>query len=120
MRGQLPTLLALLAPRYPPRAYSSASVGPVAEMAEQIVQDFIKQNKVAMFSKSYCPFCTMAKKCLDEVGVAYKVMEIENLGKSIQVDIMDCEVVVFLQGAVQKSRIIYDRSLENAQFQEFS
>ena len=33
---------------------------------------------------------------------------------------MDCKLVIFLQGAVQKSKIIYNRSLENAQFQESS
>lgn len=31
-------------------------------MAEKLVKELIKANKVMIFSKSYCPYCTMAKQ----------------------------------------------------------
>ena len=42
------------------------------------VDQMIAENKVFMISKSYCPFCTKAKKALDSVKANYKVLEIEN------------------------------------------
>merc|ERR1739848_297056 len=39
-------------------------------------RSIIKNNKVAIISKTYCPFCTMAKEALN--GTNYAVMEIEN------------------------------------------
>ena len=36
---------------------------------KKLVQTFIKGNKVAMFSKSFCPFCDMAKSVLSKAGV---------------------------------------------------
>uniref|UniRef100_A0A1I8HKS4 Glutaredoxin-2, mitochondrial n=2 Tax=Macrostomum lignano TaxID=282301 RepID=A0A1I8HKS4_9PLAT len=41
------------------------------------IEEKIASNKVMMFSKSSCPFCTMAKKALDSCGIAYTVEEIE-------------------------------------------
>ncbi len=49
-------------------------------MAERVVQDAIKDNKVVVFSKSYCPFCTMAKDTLNKTGVQYKTIELEERG----------------------------------------
>merc|ERR1711879_557060 len=42
------------------------------------VTKFIADNKVAVISKSYCPYCTMAKSALDSINADYQVMEIEN------------------------------------------
>ena len=47
----------------------------------EFVDGAIKDNKVVVFSKSYCPFCTMAKTVLDEVGVSYKRYELDEMGK---------------------------------------
>lgn len=35
-------------------------------------------NVVMVFSKTTCPYCTMAKEVLDKTGVDYVVEEIEN------------------------------------------
>jgi len=43
------------------------------------VAEFIATNKIAMISKSYCPFCDMAKNALKSVGADFKVMEIEDM-----------------------------------------
>ncbi|KAI9490432.1 glutaredoxin-1 [Zychaea mexicana] len=49
------------------------------EMAtvEQFVEDLIKNNKVVMFSKSYCPFCERAKKLLQKLGQDFFAMELD-------------------------------------------
>ena len=38
-------------------------------MAKALVEEQIKNNKVMVFSKSYCPFCTMAKDALKAAGL---------------------------------------------------
>ena len=43
----------------------------------QLIQRLIKENKVMVFSKSYCPFCTKAKNVLNSIGVKYKVLELD-------------------------------------------
>ena len=46
------------------------------------VRNWIKHNKVVMFSKSWCPFCKMAKKLFNENGlVDYKLVELDELGQ---------------------------------------
>ena len=49
-------------------------------MAEKLVEDLIASKAVVVFSKSYCPFCTKAKKALDGAGVKgnYEVIELED------------------------------------------
>ena len=43
----------------------------------KVVDDLIKENKVMVFSKSFCPYCDMAKKSLNNVNAQFKVLEIE-------------------------------------------
>lgn len=51
-------------------------------MAKKLVDDAIKNNKVAVFSKSYCPFCKMAKETLSSAGLAnYYVLELDERGE---------------------------------------
>ncbi len=50
-------------------------------MAKQFVEDKIANNKVVVFSKSYCPFCTMAKQSLRDAGLQdFAIVEIEDRG----------------------------------------
>lgn len=44
---------------------------------EAKVQGFIDDNKVMVFSKDYCPFCTKAKSLLDSKGIEYEVVELD-------------------------------------------
>ncbi len=46
--------------------------------AKQFVDAAIVDNKVVVFSKSYCPYCKMAKSALDGSGGKYTVIELEN------------------------------------------
>ena len=50
----------------------------MSSAAQQVVDEHIKKHKVMVFSKTYCPFCTKAKKALTSAGVTFEVMELEN------------------------------------------
>ncbi|KAJ3580074.1 hypothetical protein NPX13_g495 [Xylaria arbuscula] len=49
-------------------------------------QTIIKENAVAVFSKSYCPYCQASKKLLDDVGAKYFAIELDKVddGAAIQ------------------------------------
>ncbi len=49
-------------------------------MAAEFVDALINSNKVVVFSKTYCPFCTMAKNALTETGVDFKLVELDERG----------------------------------------
>ncbi|XP_043188516.1 glutaredoxin-C4-like [Amphibalanus amphitrite] len=53
---------------------------------KQSVDQLIKANKVMIFSKSYCPYCTMAKKVFKEMGQEYGLIELDETqdGSSMQ------------------------------------
>ncbi|KAF2183125.1 glutaredoxin [Zopfia rhizophila CBS 207.26] len=50
------------------------------------VQDIIDENPVAVFSKSYCPFCRAAKQLLSESGAKFYSIELDQVddGSAIQ------------------------------------
>ncbi|KAI8337607.1 glutaredoxin, partial [Chlamydoabsidia padenii] len=55
-----------------------------------LVKEFIKktilENKVTIFSKSYCPYCLRAKDLFDDIKVDYKALELDERldGQDIQ------------------------------------
>eukprot|EP00281_Chroomonas_sp_CCMP1168_P005563 CAMPEP_0206271508 /NCGR_PEP_ID=MMETSP0047_2-20121206/33472_1 /ASSEMBLY_ACC=CAM_ASM_000192 /TAXON_ID=195065 /ORGANISM="Chroomonas mesostigmatica_cf, Strain CCMP1168" /LENGTH=155 /DNA_ID=CAMNT_0053700287 /DNA_START=104 /DNA_END=571 /DNA_ORIENTATION=- len=49
-----------------------------AQAPNELIQDAISSNKVMVFSKSWCPFCSKAKAALDSVGAKYVVMELDD------------------------------------------
>ncbi|KAF2275817.1 glutaredoxin [Westerdykella ornata] len=50
------------------------------------VQSIIDENPVAVFSKSYCPYCRAAKQLLSENGAKYFAIELDQVddGSAIQ------------------------------------
>eukprot|EP00287_Rhodomonas_sp_CCMP768_P012167 CAMPEP_0196728618 /NCGR_PEP_ID=MMETSP1091-20130531/9243_1 /TAXON_ID=302021 /ORGANISM="Rhodomonas sp., Strain CCMP768" /LENGTH=166 /DNA_ID=CAMNT_0042071389 /DNA_START=14 /DNA_END=514 /DNA_ORIENTATION=+ len=68
--------LALTRPRQL-RAPAVTRLFASASAATELAQSQIDSNKVMMFSKTYCPFCTKAKTTLDNLGVKYEVMELD-------------------------------------------
>jgi glutaredoxin 3 len=53
----------------------------IPESVKNLVDSLIQNKKVVVFSKSYCPYCTKAKKTFDKYslsGEQYVVLEIEN------------------------------------------
>jgi glutaredoxin 3 len=46
---------------------------------DQIIDSFISDNGVALFAYATCPFCRRAKDALQEIGVPFQVMELDEL-----------------------------------------
>ncbi|RDL40642.1 putative Glutaredoxin [Venustampulla echinocandica] len=49
-------------------------------------QKIIEENPVAVFSKSYCPYCKATKATLDQLGAKYFAIELDQIddGSAIQ------------------------------------
>ncbi|KAI8372336.1 glutaredoxin [Choanephora cucurbitarum] len=60
--------------------------GLVSQGIRDVVKRAIADNKVMVFSKSYCPFCIRAKDLLDDMDVNYKAIELNDHqdGEAIQ------------------------------------
>ncbi|KAI8823712.1 glutaredoxin [Fimicolochytrium jonesii] len=54
--------------------------------AKDIVEKAITDNKIVVFSKSYCPYCNKAKKLLDSLSAKYTAFELDQRedGSAIQ------------------------------------
>lgn len=48
-----------------------------SQNTKKIVQDFIDQNKVMIFSATYCPYCRIASKQFDKLNEPYKKLEMD-------------------------------------------
>lgn len=66
-------------------------------MAKAFVDEEIKKPAV-VFSKSYCPFCKMAKSVLNEVGAKYAVHELDERGIQTTPTYMTCYYVIGVSG----------------------
>ncbi|KAK7602870.1 hypothetical protein V9T40_006844 [Parthenolecanium corni] len=44
---------------------------------QELVDSIIKEHPVAIFSKSYCPFCKMAKEAFQKINVNYYALELD-------------------------------------------
>lgn len=44
------------------------------------VQSIIDENPVAVFSKSYCPYCRQAKQLLSDKGAKFYAIELDQVG----------------------------------------
>jgi len=61
-------------------------MAPVSGSPMEVVEQRIKDNKVMVFSKTTCPFCTKIKNLFDSLGFKYEVLELDQLaeGPAIQ------------------------------------
>lgn len=61
------------------------------EETETYVNNFVASNDIAMFSFSTCPFCRRAKDFLDDSGISYTAIELdelpENRGNEIRAEL---------------------------------
>jgi len=48
--------------------------------AQQKVQAIINENPVAIFSKSYCPYCRASKEAFADAGANPFVVELDQVG----------------------------------------
>lgn len=46
----------------------------MANASAKLIKSFIGSNKVAVFSKSYCPYCKLAKDVLTRAGATEKAV----------------------------------------------
>ncbi|KAL1600674.1 Glutaredoxin [Paraconiothyrium brasiliense] len=55
------------------------------------VQSIIDENPVAVFSKSYCPYCRAAKQLLSDSGAKFYAIELDQVddGSAIQSSLAD-------------------------------
>ncbi|EDV52297.2 uncharacterized protein Dere_GG16009 [Drosophila erecta] len=81
-------LLAALPPKFPypfldfelMGAVGSALRSPIVDMSTKqakFVENTIASNKVVIFSKTYCPYCTMAKEPFKKLNVDATVIELD-------------------------------------------
>jgi glutaredoxin 3 len=49
--------------------------------AKTKAQGIIDDNAVAVFSKSYCPYCNATKATLTELGANFYSIELDQVGK---------------------------------------
>ncbi|XP_055313914.1 uncharacterized protein LOC129575076 [Sitodiplosis mosellana] len=47
-------------------------------MAAEFVSETIAKDKVVIFSKTYCPYCTMAKEQFQKLKQEFTAIELEN------------------------------------------
>jgi len=59
--------------------------------AKQKVQEIIDENAVAVFSKSYCPYCRASKATLSELGAKFFTIELDQVdnGQDLQDALME-------------------------------
>ncbi|CAK1555626.1 unnamed protein product [Leptosia nina] len=48
----------------------------MAAEIQQFIKEAVAQDKVVIFSKSYCPYCTLAKDVFSKVKQPFKVYEL--------------------------------------------
>ncbi|SAM07239.1 hypothetical protein [Absidia glauca] len=77
-------------PSLPPKPKRNAISSSLFSLTMSLVREFIKktilENKVTIFSKSYCPYCLRAKDLFDDMNVNYKALELNDMpdGADIQ------------------------------------
>jgi len=61
-------------------------MAPVSGSPMEVVEQGIRDNKVIVFSKTTCPFCTKIKNLFDSLGFKYEALELDQLanGPAIQ------------------------------------
>lgn len=74
-------------------------------MAKVFVEAQIGSKKVVVFSKTYCPYCRMAKSALKDVGADFLCIELDDRddGDAIQ------DVLKEMTGARSVPRVFIDK-----------
>ena len=60
--------------------------------ASNEIEQYIKANSIMIFSKSYCPFCNKVKQMFNDKGLAFKAIELDEMGQqgvSIQAALLE-------------------------------
>jgi thiol-disulfide isomerase/thioredoxin len=63
------------------RSFFTRAPSPATMSATKTkVQNIIDENPVAVFSKSYCPYCRQAKELLSQSGAKFFAIELDQVG----------------------------------------
>ena len=49
----------------------------MSQPARGLIAAFVSGNKVAIFSKSYCPYCNRVKALFDSIKQPYQALELD-------------------------------------------
>jgi hypothetical protein len=55
------------------------------EAADKVIDLMIRENRVVIFSKTFCPFCTKIKDFFAGKGIAYMALELDTMGNQVGV-----------------------------------
>ncbi|KRT78371.1 hypothetical protein AMK59_7534 [Oryctes borbonicus] len=58
--------------------FSSTLSTKMSSQTVQMVKDLIKSDVVVIFSKSYCPYCKLAKEVFEKINKPYTAIELDN------------------------------------------
>jgi len=61
------------------RCATTSATATIAKTATEEIDRLVKENKVMVFSKSTCPFCSRAKDVLRAEGVDFETLELDTL-----------------------------------------
>ena len=57
-------------------------MAPVSGSPMEQVEQYISNNKVMVFSKTTCPFCTKIKQLFDNQKIKYEALELDQIGEA--------------------------------------
>ena len=57
-------------------------MAPVSGSPMEQVEQHISNNKVMVFSKTTCPFCTKIKQLFDNQKIKYEALELDQIGEA--------------------------------------
>ncbi|ODQ56544.1 glutaredoxin-1 [Saitoella complicata NRRL Y-17804] len=66
-------------------AFSQSSPRIMSPAVKSKVDKAIADNKIAVFSKSYCPYCKQAKNTLSQLGIKFYVLELDEVDDGAQI-----------------------------------
>jgi glutaredoxin 3 len=56
---------------------SSSSAASSSPEVRQEIDRMIEDNQVMIFSKTYCPYCSEAKRAIEKLGLTYIAIELD-------------------------------------------
>merc|ERR1712002_1264494 len=71
--------------------FSTTTMAPVPGSPMEQVDNLISKNKVMVFSKTTCPFCTKIKQLFDSLKIEYEVLELDQIsdGADVQAALLE-------------------------------
>jgi glutaredoxin 3 len=71
--------------------FESTTVRHMSQSSQEFIESQINFNKVTVFSKTYCPYCSSTKALFDNMNVDYTAIELDTRddGAAIQQALLD-------------------------------